>query len=244
MFPCGPPAHLRTALTASMAPSAAGHAMFAHHGWLGRREDAQPFAVEVQVGGWTEGTQCSATLVPSCCSYRRSATPLPRYMRPQGGVSLEGGFTAAVGSSNRKMAVRERRLSFRPPCFVSQTIVPGALPACQPACLLEGRVLRKRMIAASLQSYLSHCDTLHACCRDRLAADSGGPTMHTCGYAVPSRPGWCLLITTSYAEAAGSGGAALRAAVGLLPRWALHLYTQVRAWACAAPLHPSTSALS
>ena len=47
--------------------------------------------------------------------------------------------------------------------------------------------------------------------------------MYTCGYAVPSRPGHCLLFSTSYAD----GSATLRMLLRLVPRRVLHLYTQV-----------------
>ena len=58
-----------------------------------------------------------------------------------------------------------------------------------------------------------------------LAAAVKGAALYTCGYAVPSRPGHCLLFSTSYAVADGS--ALQRLLLRLLPRWALHLYTQV-----------------
>jgi hypothetical protein len=61
-------------------------------------------------------------------------------------------------------------------------------------------------------------------CPPAAAAVKGG-TLYTCGYSVPSRPGHCLLFTTSYADAAG---AAQRRLLDLVPRWLLHLYTQAR----------------
>jgi hypothetical protein len=57
----------------------------------------------------------------------------------------------------------------------------------------------------------------------------GGPTaMYTLGYAAPSRPGWCLLFSASVADVdpAAPGGGAFGAMTRLLPRWALHLFTQ------------------
>jgi hypothetical protein len=53
--------------------------------------------------------------------------PCPLQCAPpvQGEISWQGGFTAALGSSSRRLQVAGRSLRFEPPCFVSQQIVPG-----------------------------------------------------------------------------------------------------------------------
>ncbi|KAL4855799.1 Pheophorbide a oxygenase [Chlorella vulgaris] len=123
-----------------------GHTLFAHHGLLGRREDAVGYAVKLQ-----------------------------------GDVSLEGGFVSTVGATSRSMQLSDRTLEFQPPCFVRQAISPGA------------------------------------------QAGQGQPALHLrVRRALPPRP--LPAHHTSYADAAG--GAAQRLLLGLLPRWALHLYTQ------------------
>ena len=98
------------------APACAGHAMFAHHGWLGRREDAVPFAVKVQVGPLRG---CNLSCSGICCSH---------LMHQLQAMALDGGSGSGRRGQWRELAAGSgrRRLKLHLTFGTGQPALPSA----------------------------------------------------------------------------------------------------------------------